>query len=1609
MGKNAKEKYASSSSNRLIPKTILKKFSKAVRVYFNYAQDVITLPKSLYYAFFTLLVISTTFPLLLVQAEEVWVQGSQYANILKLISFFWRWGAVWISYESVLISSILIIGLYAIFIVPNFFFSLIYFYKGRISRGYCYFTCLANDIMLPAIVIWMSSELGCLVNLFFHYRTKKELISICLLFTIIAILLFIQMAYSHCLIFPQLNYQEGRSILWLSSSNTFLYCFTILQLFFTHSIELINNKPFRILFIILEIFLSLILFACTFLYNPIVKMNLSIMLLCLLEATFVIFVFGIMQIFGIEFDSNIIILLFFAMIFLGLITSYIHLRNTDIKAVKVYDELLMGVVSFEECFKSPTAFLHLTRSAFKKGHPYVFTWKTFITAIEKFPNSGMVWMQFLRYLAIYYDDLGLLIKYTNHFSKDFPKKSIQTKTFLFYIRKCINSRNRHLNSDLAARFRIIDAKIRRSNSLMVNYWSSIENDAPSLAYALCKKLYDNFADIESYFSQLIMLYPNNSHICTKFAAFLLDYSNDPRRAEFYQKNARFLSEQESYTVDITAQCAFEMFPMIPRNLEEIHRLAESDLISILSDDSASHSKSMSLRSTGSITTGPQEILDDDFEDTTASRIRFLGMTASVPFIRNMMIASFLFFFITYLGGSFSPPFIVLAYLNKFNAKFTAVSRICEILYLIDKTPNYLFEEAMTIINAFPMKDDENSILVNNTSELPFYVPNSQLINEMTVELNNLIHQFNSMYGSDISTTSKIGRHMTSKRIKLVSHMPDNEEFYYYDSLVEALDSICASFFSYSSTYSTESINYLNETWFTNAIVNSRTISSALIELSSLICNDVISLLNEFTTIIIAIVSIFGFMCIIFLPILLYNIDKISVGWGIIMHTIQSLPRISIQTVISKITRLNQNRINPKDIKEPAGNSKDIIKDSKDLIINSKGGQKLTKNNKENCENQNTNTTSDNNTLSAIDLSFSKHIYTDQKKLNRTYDKYTNMFIQMGSSKDISSIVVINRHYALAVFNFFLALVALFIVSIIVIVESNKLIILPYRLCLSSNLNAVMSVSITDILRLLALENNLPFRNDTRESLYQDMTEIANKFESNLNDFMFDVLDGQIAGVITSSANLVDQLLLNNGKNWLNQTILHDRLVAMPSIMIINLLYQQLVRIVERSSRFNDTFTSYDYDILLYIHIINNHIDQEVFNQQIKETFYSLGSSTTKSLNVTIFSISAALLCIGICMGIFIEVNMKEILNTVHFCLSSLAMIEPKFLKDSNKVMLMLNGEFSATSAENDSILNSFQVAEQKIVDAIIVIDNDFSILSINQIAKSLFYIDDQMTMQYSLSNFFIFGNKMKLADLINSDKDEITIETTVGTINTDEELPMRVSVCKLPDKLEYVCIFQSLEINERKMIEIREIEKQINALKYRVMPPAVLDRVNSSKQMTLHNIIIVVVNMCDFNDYSQDKSALDLRTRFRNFFDVIENEIKTANDALKLRNLGVVSYVVFNMVKDSPNNYDTAKDALDFCKRVSKSLKEKGIAFRIGMAHDKTARAGMISDDRLLFDVYARGMQVSYSLARKADPMSLIVCNRSYEFLPPNEAKDSQQVQLSIMGNPMSLYHKFIL
>ena len=99
-----------------------------------------------------------------------------------------------------------------------------------------------------------------------------------------------------------------------------------------------------------------------------------------------------------------ILLILFTLLFISTVLLFEKvIKYREVEILAYLDRIYQNQIDFADAFKSPYQFLLCTRIGFKNGHPYVLEFDVFDQAISMWPNTRNVWVQYLRFLAVYFE------------------------------------------------------------------------------------------------------------------------------------------------------------------------------------------------------------------------------------------------------------------------------------------------------------------------------------------------------------------------------------------------------------------------------------------------------------------------------------------------------------------------------------------------------------------------------------------------------------------------------------------------------------------------------------------------------------------------------------------------------------------------------------------------------------------------------------------------------------------------------------------------------------------------------------------------------------------------------------------------------------------------------------------------------------------------------------------------------------------------------------------------------------------------------------------------------------------------------------------------------
>ena len=878
---------------RIIPQSLLSRVVRALRLYSVYAQDTFPAPMVLFAVLRVLFVANISFPLCLTGCAEAWSDSDHLMVIFNAISVFWRWGGLWQGERDCLISCCILIGLFVVAYIPNLVFAALYHKNGRISRFCCLYTSITMDIFINFLAMWSAPQLGTLLKIIL----SGNYVYIALFVVILAIYVG-HIFYALTMLTPQVVYAPGRSLTWIGSDLVVMYVVMQLQSFVTRVVEIVDIPRVRMAFSIATVIISILWLTFSFLASLGISQQMDVFMVMFQMTNLVVFVFKAFYLMGMKVSSQIVLVMYFPLVAIGyLLTRFFYMKH-ETSVLKLFDALMEAECledELENSFKSPLRFLDACQIAFRNGHPLLLLWKPFTWGIERWPRNSKVWMQFMRFLAIYPESMDLLLSVYERF-RELKLRPFSRSAFVLFLHRCINSRSRDLSKELQRHMTGIEKRINKVNSLMISFWSSIENNTASMTFFLANKLNASITELETMFVCLTIMYPNNYRVAARYAQFLNQYESDVVRAEFWLQKANRIQEGTEVFVDVTSQNAFQVFPRIPKNLNEITHLDSTELDAPIETDASLTSSKR----------GPAPLFICELDnDISPSQIREVGMGTTVSSVRNVIAITVFFFLVVYFIGAFTPSFLGLQYTMKLDGYFRGTKLMADIGFRIERLSTLLLSEALTSAKGILSKSEEMQILTGS-SDISNITPYREQIAEEVEVLNQNVHDFDQMLGNELNMDSELGEILVRGRLWMSSvganDKGDVQLYQYEDTIDEALAAIIGHFSLYVPRYSDEGMDFMKEYWFLNSVINSQNVSTASMTITRVMCDAGVDIWREYRTSTIIFMTSYLVLWICFAVLMGVCLWKVQKQWSVTVKSIHTLPHKAVQDVITKLSK-----------------------------------------------------------------------------------------------------------------------------------------------------------------------------------------------------------------------------------------------------------------------------------------------------------------------------------------------------------------------------------------------------------------------------------------------------------------------------------------------------------------------------------------------------------------------------------------------------------------------------------------------------------------------------------------------------------------------------------
>lgn len=1511
------------SRDSFIPKTPSQRFFNRLQDVFMFAKQVCLLPLPFYLVKDVIQSLQSTFPLLLFDINDIWRDSEHLNTIVRFFQVFYRFGSICQGETEMMISFIFIIAAIAIFLIPTVigFFSLMF--RNSFSNFLAHLICISHEIFLEILHFWLPSQIATILSKMITDST----LDIFLFFQLIILTIFLvgQIFFNFYFLSHESIYAPGRNSFWDSSIAFFLLVTDDIILFLTRLMEKLDKTVGIVcFFIILAICVfKIIMFISfhpfiVFKYNLVFAIGLTVFTLCfiLLSASHFIGHIHIM----------IIILITMAALMIVLVGIPELIEMSINRDMNKLDMLSIDEISLNDAVKYQYQFLHLMRIGFLKGHGYIFTWKPFEEGLIKWPNSHLIYYQYMKFVAIYYQENQLL---NNLIQDTKPLKGYQMKLFRKEMKIITESRNRHFSSQMKKSFLEIDDEIKSIKSYLVTYWTSIRDNMFDAAFDVGKQLETKISSCHSLFQHLILLYPNNSSIPLKYAEFLQTVICDPREAQYWIQRASYLGHKNTFLFDIAQNYGFKQFQAIPKilNKTKIDSNPPDDVASQISSTIDSKSQ-ISSRTNLDIKTQKHESLD-----IIASIILSRGKKAPIRFVAILIVILLILCIVSIIQTSFVPLILFSENSDALVDSFSAVKIFSSISNTYSTLSFYLLFKSALVDRIIPNKDQLNAMI---GIDFDFKLID-EIIQENIRDLNKAINNFQHIYGQKLATTSSSGKYIYSLMLPLKFPNFDNISSFNL-TYFQAINTLTANAFRF--TIEQTDYPFIDQDWMIYLQMNYDISYNHLFNILIILTKEMSDSIkhNSFLmeSFFISIITINTLLTILFIIFAL----RIRSHWNYIIKTINTLPRVAFQKVITK-------------------NSKDDIKIKQDNAADQQEGE-------------------------------------EREKMERSELKYQNLFVQMVGSRGTSARFPVPILIVLIIINLLVLYLSTITIYILYNSFKSELESLPLRYSYPNRVSVLLYHMSNLFLRRIMIDQNKPFVNDNITANIAAILNVDQSIAPIIDILMFGTSQLPEIGLLSINSMDLHRILFDPHGSWIDQALTFARLNAMPHYLAFEIL-SEFFTLLEKDVLV-DTYQIdiYDSEFWSFLRFATNNLKNdfiEPINDISDNKFYSTMSTTKAMINVcTLFLLFLTLITFSALMYQLVSIR-----KTVHFTLSSLSMIEYEYIQEMNNILDLFSGVSSGVVNSVETLNDSMMKMVDVIQESIIELNADLHIVDANSKMADWLNLKIYQIVGSRLNSIIQFPDK-SIERTINqffSSPDNNGIQTFDSEIklvqkNINERKRFDIIHFRNNNQNTVLLFFKTSTDTTSMRNEIADLNTKIADMEKATLPSHVLKVMSNHKsQFNAHYVTIIAIEVLGMKEYLLRHSSAESKKYFNDFTQKIDKLCDTG-DRIRVMNMSGITIVAFNLIKQIPNYFSATKEAIAFINEIHDFSNKNNYTTRFSAILSKSA---IVKRNGIGISFYAKKLRMLITMLHQTDESCLSFSSKLNELLPRRLTKDAIQLR----------------
>lgn len=627
---------------------------------------------------------------------------------------------------------------------------------------------------------------------------------------------------------------------------------------------------------------------------------------------------------------------------------------------------------------------------------------------------------------------------------------------------------------------------------------------------------------------------------------------------------------------------------------------------------------------------------------------------------------------------------------------------------------------------------------------------------------------------------------------------------------------------------------------------------------------------------------------------------------------------------------------------------------------------------------------------AIQNFLSLQTQKQEEEFTRAEFRYSSVFTQMIASRDTSNGLPIGSLIRIGILNMVFAIIFVVVILLIVNQMSPTIGAVGVKFYYLNNLLQTFFTTTSSLMRLHFYHD---FSLSPHILLDIDELKIASQ------DFLFSEWYGQPSNFLATDRTITKFLLSVKDTNWASYSSLHERLLNTARIDIISIIISCLDILSDKVI----VDPKNNFEFMFAVHFVSDHIYTEIISPIVQASAENLSAN----LLLYLFLCSAILLIIGIIVASFVIYQLHQVELTVKFCLSSLSMLKPHYIKDSKNIMELLSGNFQVSIIHNHSLDAPLEKVGQVIKENVITTDNQARVKYMNitclrnfqlnledwkKAHLSLLFEIDEPTFMETIERIAKYGEPKSYFS--NGAK-------KLKILSNQRELSYSVEAFHIDFSNQEACVLIMKDINEsiNKQQELSDLIKQADQMRVAIIPKILQSKYESStKQMKLisHNVFIAAIEYIGFDDLVAKTSPTEAFKIINQHESALSRHADSFSDVIVVTRIGSTSFILFNVLRQSSNSYEIATEMIRFAKSFVDNNPNTEV--RMGFGLSKNLTLALRSEKSVQFDAYSKVLHTIYSMARQAPPSSVIMGTNLFEFLPIQTSHQAKQVQVTIEG-----------